>query len=680
MPAAPTPAVSTSALSSCAATDAVLAARRRFFSGAPVPEDALAQPILRSWTRCAARGLAPQSRSRMEPLTDGEFAARRERHEALRRRCRPELEALHAAARAADSIVILTDPSGLVLDTVGSADFADRAAKVALRPGVSWSEAETGTNAIGTALVERRPVEVRGAEHYAEANGILSCAAAPIHNPFGELVGLLDLSGPASVPHLHALALVELAAGQVEHRLFEGAFPDHSLVRFHTDPSFLGTAREGILVFEDYRLVAANRPGLALLGLGWDALGAKRFGDLFEGSLGKAGEERRVRTRRGDVAMRLERQGMPVRTVASRAVPAVERQPAPVPAQPAQTGPRFDAATERDLGRAVRLMEAGVPVLIQGETGVGKEVFARQIHRRGNRSAKAFAAVNCAALPEGLIESELFGYEEGAFTGARRAGFKGLFREADGGVLFLDEIGDMPLSLQSRLLRVLQEREVTPLGGGRPVAVDFALVCASHRDLKQRVEEGSFRADLYFRIAQYTVTLPALRTLADREALVDRLWAELAGTGPAAPSLSAECRAALAGHGWPGNFRQLVGVLRVLQALAEPGEILGVDALPADVRSAPLEWRGAGRPAEIMPAGAEADTAPSQDFGARDLGAGDLRAGDLRAGDLGTVTRAAMDAALAASGGNVSQAARRLGIHRSTLHRHLAGRGARGGH
>ncbi|MFG1333223.1 sigma-54-dependent Fis family transcriptional regulator [Xanthobacter autotrophicus] len=691
MPAAPTPAVSISALSSCAATDAVLAARRRFFSGAPVPEDALAQPILRSWTRCAARGLGPQSRARMEPLTDGEFAARRERHEALRRRCRPELEALHAAARAADSIVILTDPSGLVLDTVGSADFADRAAKVALRPGVSWSEAETGTNAIGTALVERRPVEVRGAEHYAEANGILSCAAAPIHDPFGELVGLLDLSGPASVPHLHALALVELAAGQVEHRLFEGAFPDHSLVRFHADPSFLGTAREGILVFEDYRLVAANRPGLALLGLGWDALGAKRFGDLFEGSLGKAGEERRVRTRRGDVAMRLERQGLPVRTIAPRAAPAAERQPAPVPAQPpAPTGPRFDAATERDLGRAVRLMEAGVPVLIQGETGVGKEVFARQIHRRGNRGAKAFAAVNCAALPEGLIESELFGYEEGAFTGARRAGFKGLFREADGGVLFLDEIGDMPLSLQSRLLRVLQEREVTPLGGGRPVAVDFALVCASHRDLKQRVEEGSFRADLYFRIAQYTVTLPALRTLADREALVDRLWAELAGAGPAAPSLSAECRAALAGHGWPGNFRQLVGVLRVLQALAEPGEILGVDALPADVRSAPLEWRGAGRPAEIMPARAEADTAPSQDFGARDLGArdlgagdlgaGDLRAGDLRAGDLGTVTRAAMDAALAASGGNVSQAARRLGIHRSTLHRHLAGRGARGGH
>ncbi|MFG1343694.1 sigma-54-dependent Fis family transcriptional regulator [Xanthobacter autotrophicus DSM 431] len=621
--------------------DAVLAARRRFFSGVPVADDALALPILRSWTRCAERGLPVAGRLRAEPLTQSELAARRERHEVLRRRCRPELEALHAAANASDSIAILTDPSGLVLDTVGSADFADRAAKVALRPGVSWSEAETGTNAIGTALVERRPVEVRGAEHYAEAHGILTCAAAPIHDPFGEIAGLLDLSGPASVPHLHALALVQLAADQVEHRLFEGAFPHHTLVRFHADPSYLGTAREGILVFEDYRLVAANRPGLALLGLGWDALGARRFSDLFEGALGRAGEERRVRSVRGDVMLRLDRQALivppPARPV---------RPPARAEAPAAPEGPRFDPQTEKDLGRAVRLLDAGVPVLIQGETGAGKEVFARQMHRRSARTGRAFAAVNCAAVPEGLIESELFGYEEGAFTGARRSGHKGLFREADGGVLFLDEIGDMPLSLQSRLLRVLQEREVTPLGGGRPVAVDFALICASHRDLKQLVEQGAFRADLYFRIAQYTVTLPALRTLTDREALVSRIWQELAPAGDA-PLLSAECLAVLAGYDWPGNFRQLVGTLRVLQALAEPGEALTVDDLPADIRRVPAP------PCAIA-------SAPAL------------------SGDLDAVTRSAIEAALQAAGGNISQAARRLGIHRSTLHRHLGTHGKAG--
>ncbi|MEP9355142.1 sigma-54-dependent Fis family transcriptional regulator [Xanthobacter sp. KR7-65] len=619
----------------------LLAARRRFFSGAPVTEHALALPILRSWTRCAERGLPVGGRGRPEPLTQAELAARREGSEALRRRCRPELEALHLSANAAHSIVILTDPSGLVLDTVGDADFADRAAQVALRPGVSWAEADSGTNAIGTALVERRPIEVRGAEHYAEPNGILSCAAAPILDPFGALVGVLDLSGPASVPHLHALALVELAVGQVEHRMFDAAFAGRDVVRFHADPSFLGTAREGVLVFEDHRLVAANRSGLALLGVGWDALGARRFADLFQGSLGRPGDERRARTAHGDVVLRLERQLSAPRAATAPSTRAPSARALSPLSQPA--GPRFDAETELALGRAIRLVAADVPVLIQGETGTGKEVFAREIHRRGGRAGQAFAAVNCAALPEGLIESELFGYEEGAFTGARRAGFKGLFREADGGVLFLDEIGDMPLSLQSRLLRVLQEREVTPLGGGKAVKVDFALVCASHRDLKLLVEQGAFRADLYFRIAQYTVTLPPVRSLAGREALVDRLWQEMAGAGAAAPTLTAGCRDLLARHAWPGNFRQLVAVLRVLNALAEPGEAVGIEALPADIRSAAEA---------VAPAGEERP-----------------------ASDLGTITRSAIEAALKASGGNISEAARRLGIHRSTLHRHLAARG-----
>ncbi|MFG1403082.1 sigma-54-dependent Fis family transcriptional regulator [Xanthobacter sediminis] len=613
--------------------EALAEARQRFFAGETEPRG-VAAPILRSWTRCAAQGLTAGGRPRAEPLTAGELRQHRERAEALRRRCRPELEALRADAAATGSIVILTDPSGLVLDTVGSADFADRAAKVALLPGVSWSETALGTNAIGTALVERRALEVRGAEHYAEAHGILSCTAAPVLDPYGEVVGLIDLSGPATVAQLHAMGLLELAVTQVEHRLFEGAFPDHAVVRFHSDPSFLGTSREGILVFEDYRLVAANRSGLAQLGLGWDALRNRRYGDLFEGPLGRAGEERRVRSTAGDTLhLRLERQA--TAATAREGAPAA---PAP-PAAESGPAPAFDPATAQALARAVRLLEAGVPVLVQGETGTGKEVFSRQLHLSSSRAGRPFAAVNCAALPEGLIESELFGYEEGAFTGARRAGFKGLLREADGGVLFLDEIGDMPLSLQTRLLRVLQERQVTPLGGGRPVPVDFRLVCATHRDLKQQVESGSFRADLYFRIAQYRVALPPLRQLQDREALVHRFWSELVD-GPGGPALSADCVAALARHAWPGNFREFVGTLKVLHALAEPDGLVDTDALPADVREQ----------------AAPSATAPQPPTGE----------------ELEAVTRATIQATLAACGGNISMAARRLGIHRSTLHRHLA--------
>ena len=600
---------------------AVLAARREFFANGSVSGDLVPAPIARSWQRCAGHGLDMTARPRVEPMTAGELRETCERHEALRRACRPEIEALHAAAAATGSIVVLTDAAGVVLDALGSVAFADRAARVALRPGVAWSEQATGTNAIGTALAERRAVEVRGAEHYFEAHRILSCAAVPILDPRGRMVGVLDVSGPASLQHLHALGLVGLAVDQIEHRLLaDDGLGRCDVVRFHADPALVGTPREGVLAFDDGRLVAANRHGLALMGLGWDALGTRRFGDLFATGLSRVAPVGELHSHRGDT-LHARRRAAPG---------AARRNPEPL----------FDADTRAARDRAVRLADADVPVLLHGETGSGKEVLAREIHARSGRADKPFVAVNCAAVPESLIESELFGYEEGAFTGARRQGAKGLLRAADGGVLFLDEIGDMPLALQARLLRVLQEREVTPLGGGRAVAVDFALVCATHRDLKALVAAGAFRADLYFRIAQYTVTLPALRDLPDRAAVVRALWCDLGGEPDA---LAPEALHLLAAHDWPGNYRQLVGVLRTLLVLAEPGRPLSADDLPAELRRARADAVEAAAAATVAAADAPLDA----------------------------ITREAMRQALAAAGGNVSQAARRLGVNRSTLYRRL---------
>lgn len=613
-----------------ATAQTVLTARRHFIDGGVPPADMVPAPILRSWERCATLGLEMRSRPRIEPLTAQDMRSLHERCEALRRICRPEIEALHADAQATDSIVILTDADGLVIDTVGSADFAEQAARVALRPGVPWREDATGTNAIGTALIERRPIAVHGAEHFFEMHRILSCAAMPILDPHGRLVGALDLSGHAAGDHRHALGLVRLAVDQIEHRLFEHGFEDHEVIRIHRDPALLGTAREGILAFAGRRLVAANRTGLEQLGLDWQALGVRRFEDIFETGFARQASAGILRTQTGTL-LRGERRLAP-----SAAVTVSRPRPAPSPRTPA---PVFDAATRTSLDRVVRLLDAQIPVLLQGETGSGKELFARAVHAAGARAAAPFVAVNCAALPEGLIEAELFGYEEGAFTGARRRGAKGLLREADGGVLFLDEIGDMPLPLQARLLRVLQDRAVTPLGGGAAVPVDFALICATHRTLPQLVDQGGFRQDLYFRIAQYTVELPPLRQLPDRAGIVRGLWRELGGP-EAGVALTPDCEARLAGHDWPGNFRQLTGTLRALLALAEPGRPVDVDALPPDVR----------RPAASAP---------------------------MTADDLDAITLSAMRAALEASGGNVSRAARRLGIHRSTLYRRLLDEGGR---
>jgi transcriptional regulator of acetoin/glycerol metabolism len=423
------------------------------------------------------------------------------------------------------------------------------------------------------------------------------------------------------------------------------------------DAGEIGSRREGLLAFEGDRLIGATRRALGFLEIEADALGRVTWSDLFASGRLRSGAEGRITSARGRPLFGLVRPSPETRrastpTSAASRTAVAERPAAPVRPKP-ETPPIWDEQRARALTRATRLVDADVPVLIQGETGTGKEVFARALHAACRRAERPFVAVNCAALPEGLIEAELFGYEEGAFTGARRKGSKGLMREADGGVLFLDEIGDMPVALQARLLRAIQEREVTPLGGGRPVAVDFALVCATHHGLAEAVEARAFRQDLYFRIAQYTVELPPLRERGDLAGVIERMWADVAGASGLALAPAALAR--LAAYDWPGNFRQLAATLRTLAILAEPGETLDEEALPADIR------RAAGRVAAIVPPVSGAGPAVAIGGGASEV---------KRLDDLGLE---AMRAALDACGGNVTRAAARLGIHRSTLYRRLFG-------
>ncbi|HVJ42263.1 MAG TPA: sigma-54-dependent Fis family transcriptional regulator [Dongiaceae bacterium] len=626
----------------------ILAARRLFFDGRPIAQDVVPVPILNSWRRCSERGFDSHLAPRLEPISLGEMRQAIQRHEILQRLCRPEIEALHAEAQSTDCIVILTDAEGLILDTVGNLDFADRAAQVALRPGVPWAEASTGTNAIGAALIEGQPIRVHGIEHFFEPHGFLSCSAAPIYDPFGQIAGALDMSGPALANQDHALGLVRLAVDQIEHRFFDSGFERCEILRFHREAGLIGTTQEGVLAFQEGRLIAGNRRALDLLDLDRHAFGRHLFADLFETPHGErqasgAAAQQRLRSHTGEAFFAERQLPRPYQQV--HLPPRLQRV-----APPREIDPIFDAATAAELQRAVRLLEADIPLLLRGETGSGKEIFARAIHQNSARAERPFVAVNCAALPEGLIESELFGYEEGAFSGARRRGAKGLIREAASGVLFLDEIGDMPLALQSRLLRVLQEREVRPLGGGTAKPVDFCLICASHRDLREMVAAGQFRADLYFRIAQYTMSLPALREMDDRRAVIARIWQNL-GTG-ARVSLSAASLDLLAAYDWPGNFRQLVSSLRAVIALSEPlsevtPEMLSAQFLPPDLLPAEVQSQSGSRAAGVAPRPAPA----------------------VPADDLRNTQRAAIERVLAECGGNVSRAARRLGIHRSTIYR-----------
>jgi transcriptional regulator with PAS, ATPase and Fis domain len=301
-----------------------------------------------------------------------------------------------------------------------------------------------------------------------------------------------------------------------------------------------------------------------------------------------------------------------------------------------------DAQLAQAIERVTKVLGRDVAVLILGETGTGKELLARAIHEDSPRRVAPFVAVNCASIPESLIESELFGYDEGAFTGARRKGSVGKIVQANGGTLFLDEIGDMPLSLQARLLRVLQERSVAPLGSARQIDVDLALVCATHRNLREMMAAGSFREDLYYRLNGLVVKLPPLRERTDLDVIVQRM---LRAQGcPPTLDVAPEVMALFRAHDWPGNLRQLANVLRTAALMAEGERWIGREHLPDDL----LEDGPTASPPR------------------------DRRAGPLAASQrLDELTAGALEQALTLHEGNVSATARALGVSRNTVYRHL---------
>ncbi|MBC5764234.1 sigma-54-dependent Fis family transcriptional regulator [Ramlibacter albus] len=616
-------------------------ARRELLHRGSVPAGLLQPQVARSWARSWQAGLQPCGRMPGAPHASGAQLARAlDEQRELVAHAQPVMQFLAEQVEGSDSIVLLAGADGLLLQAQGDMHFASRAERVALRPGAVWREQYRGTNAIGTALAEGQAVVVHGAEHYLERNAFLTCAAAPIFSATGSLLGVLDVSGDHRGFHRHTLALVRSAARMIEHRLFDtrhepGRWGGLRL-RLHRQAEGLGTITEAMLALRGDGVVAgANAAALALLGLQWQDIGRLHVDDVLADPLERLlhwcvqspGLARVVHTRRGE-ALWLQVEG-------SRMVQG----PRPAPSVPLEqdalaaldTG---DAAMHSAIARARKLLGKPIPLLLQGESGAGKEVFARAMHASGPRAAKAFVAVNCAALPETLIEAELFGYERGAFTGALREGSPGRIREAHGGTLFLDEIGDMPLALQARLLRVLQDGQVVPLGGGRPVPVDFALVCATHRDLPGEMAAGRFREDLFYRLNGFALRLPALRERSDRAELVARELRRLvpARTLAVAPDLLQ----ALLAYRWPGNMRQLASTLRTACALLDPlDEEIGWEHLADDLSQA---LRGAPQ-------------APRE--------------------DLRSISLAAVDRALADSRGNHSEAARRLGVSRNTLYRKL---------
>ncbi|QVM97363.1 sigma-54-dependent Fis family transcriptional regulator [Pseudomonas sp. SORT22] len=547
--------------------------------------------IARSWLRCLEDyHLDPAQSMAPTVLEHGRVLESRERLQQVLQIAGNEMNSLHQQLSGAGHAVLLTDARGVILNCVTAPTERRIFERAGLWLGADWSEAREGTNGIGTCLVERQAVTIHQDEHFRGRHTGLTCSASPVFDPHGELLAVLDVSSARAdvsrQSQFHTMALVNLSAKMIESSYFLRYFDNQFLLRFHLQAESVGMFSEGLLAFDgDGRICAVNQSALNLLGtIRGGVLGkpVDMFFDcaqdeLFSRATAQANTSWPLRTRDGRVLFASLR-GQ-VRSLAPAAAPFV------APAKTSQPGGicLVDPALQNDFRRAVRVFERDVPLLLRGETGCGKEAFAKAVHQASQRSSKAFVALNCASIPESLIESELFGYRGGSFTGARKEGMRGKLQQADGGTLLLDEIGDMPLALQTRLLRVLEDRMVVPIGG-EPQAVNVRIISASHRNLLERVEDGSFREDLYYRLNGLEIDLPALRERSDKSQLLDFILAEEAGEQSV--SLDPAARRALLDFAWPGNVRQLRNVLRTLVALSEEGHIEFAD-LPAVVRQPP---------------------------------------------------------------------------------------------
>lgn len=585
--------------------------------------------VERSWQRCFEHGLVAGQPAHHDPVGAAELKRRREQNRMLMHLAAGELSLLRKSIAGTQAMVLLAGRDGTILDGCGDTGFVSRARRVSLQAGAVWDEAQEGTNAVGTALAEQQFVQVTGAEHFLADNRFLVCTAMPIFDPSGDLAGVLDISGEAQQPPAHCSLLIRSAVARIEHAWVSRKCVHDLLVGVHAHPSWLGTPHEGLLAFRDSRLVAANPAALQLLGLDTSGIERVHWDDIFREPPSYGERPLHLRAQNAILHASIQKP-----QVASISVSV-----------PSSTGGNeisvrdeavWDTQALVQLAKATRAIDASIPVLLQGETGTGKEVFVRALHRHSARANQPLVPVNCAAIPEGLLEAELFGYEEGAFTGARRKGSLGYIRRSEGGTLFLDEIGDMPMPLQARLLRVLQDREVTPLGGGHSVLVDFRLVAATHHDLGEAVRRGQFRADLYYRLRHMVLELRPLRERQNLAGILDAMFdgfgARLRGI-----TLGSAARARLLRYSWPGNLREMSNLLRTLISLAEENSVIDVDSLPHDISAAHAPQAGS---------------------------------------TLHDVTDATLRKAIEQHRGNVTAAARQLGLHRSTLYRRLFGSAA----
>lgn len=599
------------------------------------------ETVVQSWLRCINQHrLDPAQTCEAYIVPDTKLREHRQQSEELIAIARSGLENLFRQVAGQNYVLLLSDREGVTVEFLGDPLFDNNLRKAGLYLGSEWSESRAGTCAVGACIEAGEALSIHQTDHFDNTHTPLSCTAAPIYDVRGALSAVLDislLSSPIKKASQNlALHLVTATVRRIELANLMAQASREWVLRFAQSPEFLDVDPEAAISIDGSgRVIGMTNGGAKILArsvnLDWrnpdDLIGQpiSRFFDMEIDDLPDLTRRRRTQDR---LVFARDGNALFAHAIEPNVVvraPASIRHELPVSLRNLSGGDPQLAVLQ---AKAAKLAAKPLSILIQGETGTGKEYLARAIHDSSAVKGR-FVAVNCAAIPEQLIEGELFGHLPGAFTGANAKGRKGLIEEADGGTLFLDEIGDMPLPLQSRLLRVLAEKELLPIGAARPKPINIRVISASHRMIGSLVRDGRFREDLFYRLNAATLSLPPLRERSDFAWLLDMI-VERYRAKEGSLMVTPAALDALKAYPWPGNIRELDNVISVAAALCQNGVIELVD-LP-----------------EALVSTIEAtDSKPPHS------------------------RKSALKAMLAACDGNISEAARKLGVDRSTVHRQM---------
>lgn len=529
---------------------------KKFVNEGVLDSNRINQRISESWHRCKQANVNPHMNKGQKILSSNIFQEQKKKSEIFLDIALPQIQNMRKIIDELQMMALLIDPDGYVLSLSGNKQTLKRAKHINFIEGVKWTEAAVGTNAIGTALEIEEAIMISGTEHYSVASHSWSCAAAPIHNDDGKLIGILDFSCPIEFSHPYMLGMVTSIAHAIE-RECSIRVHQNELHLIHRFLDVIDSDEQVVICNHRDVIVSASKSVRERIN-NWSRM---KLEELMHHGL----------------ETKLE---IPVysneRMIGKCMYLKENKQMNTYSALTFIKGITFSGVTgtsrafQHTLEEIKLVSPTDASVYVCGETGVGKEYVARAIHENSPRKDGPFIAVNCGSLPKELMESELFGYAEGAFTGARRQGYKGKFEQANGGTLFLDEIGEVPPEMQVALLRVLQERTITPIGSSKEVPVNIRIITATHKDLLRLVEEGKFRQDLYYRLHVYPLYVPSLIERKEDIPYFIQHFCERKNWNVVFPK---SIYNQFLQHTWPGNIRELVNVLERIYILSQGREI-----------------------------------------------------------------------------------------------------------